>query len=122
MTVTRPVLKGLHSPDVLDLETHRPPDDEPFCVLVQAMFGPEGEDGEESFDLVVCNPPWIAERTRRGPFSGRHHLILARFDMADIRAFLGRVAAQSSAPTWQEVGEKLARHAHWEFEDYVPHP
>jgi Immunity protein 8 len=119
MTDIRPVLRGIHSPDVVDLGNYSPDPEEAFGVLLQAMFGPSDSPGEESFDIVVCNPKWIERRTHEGIFSGRHHLIVASFDYEVIRRFLLTYAEQCCAKTWQQVGEKLARIGKWEFEDYT---
>jgi hypothetical protein len=45
-------LKRLHSPDVYKLEDYEP--EGPFGILVQAIVGPAGAGGCESFDIVVC--------------------------------------------------------------------
>ncbi|MBY6240454.1 Imm8 family immunity protein [Methylosinus sp. Sm6] len=119
MTTIRPELKRIHSPDIFDLETPGLPEDQPFCVLVQTMFGPEGVDGEESFDMLVCNPLWVADQSKRGAFSGRHHLIVGSFDIRAIRSFWEDVAKECSGATWEEVAEQLGRYGKWEFEDYV---
>jgi len=122
-TTVRPVLKRLHSPDVHDLHSYSPPDPGCFCVLLQAMFGPEGSEGEESFDILVCTPTWLsAEVEREGPIIGRHYLIVGTFDLRQIRSVLERFAGRCVSQTWDEAAVKLSRLGHWEFEDYQPWP
>jgi hypothetical protein len=121
MSTTKPVLKRLHSPDVLDLESYSPTDQTCFSFLLQAMFGPEGDEGEESFDVVVCTPSWLArEVERKGIVDGRHHLIVGTFDLETIRSFLTRYANTCTGKSWQEAASKLSRLGKWEFEDYKP--
>jgi hypothetical protein len=122
MSIVRPELKRLHSPDVFDLNKPMIDDSAPFCVLLQAMFGPEGAEGEESFDMLVCNPKWIEARAKERAFSGRHHLIVLGFDINQIRSFLVEYSGKCSGSTWSEVAEKLGRIGRWEFEDYIDHP
>ena len=74
MNNIQPELKRLHSPDLLNLDNPKLDRERPFCILVQAMFGPIGSPGEEAFDVLVCNPKWIEQRSREGMFTGRHHL------------------------------------------------
>lgn len=119
MSAMRPELKQLHSPDVFELDNPTLDQSGPFCVLVQAMFGPEGEEGEESFDVLVCNPKWVEQQSRIGTFNSRHHLIVSKFDASEIRAFLIEAASHCSGQTWDEVASKLGRIGKWEFEDYV---
>ena len=119
MSIVFPKLKRLHSPDVLDLDNPTMDQSGPFCVLVQAMFGPEGGEGEESFDILVCNPAWVAQRAAKGVFSGRHHLVVLNLNAVAIRTFLIESAKACSAATWDEVAQKLARIGKWEFEDYI---
>lgn len=118
MTTVRPLLKRLHSPDLYDLEKPSLNPGEPFCILVQAMFGPDNSEGEESFDLLVCNLKWIERKLTQGPLSGRHHLIVSKFDASDIRRYLENQALHCSGSTWAEVAGKLGRIGRWEFEDY----
>ncbi len=118
MTLIKPELKRLYSADVYDLDSPDLPEDQAFCISVQAMLGAEGEEWEESFDMSVCNPLWVAERVREGVFSGRHKLIVDRINGAQIRDFWNQVAAVSAAETWDEVGDRLGRYGRWEFEDY----
>lgn len=118
--VVQPVLKRLHSPDTFDLESFHPDEPDYFCVLVQAMFGTATVPGEESFDILVCSPKWLAsEVEREGVVVGRHYLIVASFDFERIRAFLGRYADECVGATWDEVAAKLGRLGRWEFEDYT---
>lgn len=123
MTIVRAALKRLHSPDVDDLESFVPTEPDRFGILVQAMFGPEDLEGEESFDLLICTPAWLAEEvTRAGAVIGRHHLVVNGFDFQQIRAFLDGYARSVSGSSWHEVAAKLARLGRWEFEDYMPLP
>jgi hypothetical protein len=119
MSVVKAVLKGLHSPDARDLDTFSPPDPKCFRLLLQAMFGSNDAPGEESFDILVCTPAWLAlEVERKGKVSGRHYLIVREFNLSMIKSFLTDLARDSVGQTWEEVAEKLSRVGKWEFEDY----
>jgi hypothetical protein len=121
MSQIKPVLRRLHSPDVIDLEAYSPSDPSCFSFLLQAMFGPDDGEGEESFDIIVCTPGWIAgEVARKRIMDGRHHLIVDVFDLQKIQSFLTTYANSCSARTWQEAATKLSRVGKWEFEDYKP--
>src|SRR5262252_2826931 len=50
----RAVLRRLHSPDADPLNEFAPDDPESFAIFVQALVGPEGSEGEESFGFTVC--------------------------------------------------------------------
>jgi Immunity protein 8 len=114
-------LKRLHSPDVRDLRKYQPKDAACFGILVQAMFGPSGTEGEESFDVVVCTPDWLKEELSREVLVvGRHHIVVARYDYEMIEAFLKTHAQSCQGATWRDVAERLARLGKWEFEDYRP--
>lgn len=119
MSKMKPELKRIHSPDVFDLENPLLREDEPYCVLVQAMFGPEGVDGEESFDMLVCNSSWLEAAAAKGAFSGRHYFIVNRFCVNDIRDFWEKVSRESAGETWDDVAKNLAKYGKWEFEDYI---
>ena len=54
-------LKRLHSPDIFNLESYRPEDPQKFGFLLQIMVGPEGVEGEESFDVEVSTPMRLEE-------------------------------------------------------------
>ena len=92
-----------------------------FAFAVRLILGPAEGPGEESFDLTVCSPEWLAARARQEGFiDGRHHVIVdaATFDQADLQRWLDQRVSSVEASTWPEVGLKLARIGHWEFEDY----
>ena len=121
MATVIPVLKRLHSPDVPDLDSFYPDDEQCFGFLLQAFFGPSGGDGEESFDIIVCTPRWLAREVERtGIMTGRHHLFVMEYSLGRIRAFLMRYAQACTGETWAEAASKLSRLGHWEFEDYTP--
>jgi hypothetical protein len=113
-----PELKYIHSPDILDLEDHVILRGEPFYVLIQAMFGMENEMGQESFDFMLCNPKWLAEETKYNVKSGRHLIIAEKFNLGELRRFLEKLAKACAGKNWDEVGNRLGRFGHWEFEDY----
>jgi Immunity protein 8 len=111
-------LKSLHSPDVADLQSWRP-DRTEFSVLLQIFAGPEGKPGEESFDLTLCSPAWVAARTTETKIlEGRHLLIVAEYNYDLIYEYLSRRVSSCEGETWREVAEKLSRLGRWEFEDY----
>jgi hypothetical protein len=117
--MVRAEVKRLHSPDVHDLSTFAPEDPDNFGILVQVMAGPAGEQGEESFDVVVCTPSWLSDQL--GPADirmGRHYLLVKQYDYVRLRRFVERFAAQCSGATWQEAALDLGRLGKWEFEGY----
>lgn len=121
MSVTRAVLRRLHSPDAPDFAAFSPADPTCFCILIQAMFGPADGEGEESFDVLVCTPTWLnREIEKKGIVDGRHHLIVLNFDLEQIRSYLVEYAATCAGENWQDVAIKLSRIGKWEFEDYAP--
>ena len=119
MNMIIPELKRLHSPDVYDLRNPNIDESKPYCVLVQAMFGPENVDGEESFDLIVCNQLWVEQQRVRGQFPDPHQFVVERFDVREIEEYMRKAAADSLGADWEEVAAKLGRFGKWEFDDYV---
>ncbi len=105
-------LKKLHSPDVADLERFQP--DGPFGFLLQAMVGPKGTAGEESFDILVCTPEWFSADMRDDIVSGRHFLFMKRYDYRTLKRFIEDYCASCQGESWQEVARKLSRLGHWE--------
>lgn len=91
-----------------------------FAFLLQIMVGRVGADGEDSFNVVVVTPKHLSRMAAPGPISGRHMLIVTRFDAVAISNWVTTAVGSCSGNTWSEVAEKLARIGHWEFEDYTP--
>jgi len=74
-------LKRLHSPDIYNLEDYQPDAQDDFGFILQAMIGPAGEEGEESFDIEVCTPRWIEKRHRVDEVVvGLHYLIVREYN------------------------------------------
>ena len=112
-------VKRLHSPDVYDLATYVPEDPENFGFLLQVMIGSVGEDGEESFDVVVCTPSWLSDRILPTKIVlGRHYLLVKQYDYTRLLQFLISFASGCRGATWDEVALRLGRLGMWEFEDY----
>jgi hypothetical protein len=112
-------LRSIWSIDTEDLATWKPPD-EAYALHVRLMVGPQGENGEESFDLTLCSPAWLRQLAADDRiFDPRHHLILGRFNWPKVEEYLGQRVARCEAATWQGIAEKLGRLGHWEFEDYT---
>lgn len=112
-------LKRLHSPDIFDLEKYRPEDSESFCFLLQAFVGPKGEEGEESFDIEVCTPKWLATHFDSDEVTiGQHYLIVREFNYKKISSAIEKFLNHCSGEDWKEVAGKVSRLGRWEFEDY----
>lgn len=113
-------LKRLHSPDIYDLEHFHAEDPENFAFLLQVMVGPEGEDGEESFDIEVCTPKWLEQTYGVDEIViGRHLLIVREFNYQRIVSFIKGYLSKCSGENWNDIAQKVSRLGMWEFEDYI---
>jgi hypothetical protein len=115
----RAEVRSLHlEPDPRTL----PEDPAQFSFLARLSVGPQGEPGEEMFDVQVCSPEWLACRCETEGFIGGRHTVVttvAGYSEEGLFAFLARRVEQVSGETWQEMAAKVARLGHWEFEDYT---
>jgi hypothetical protein len=117
----RAKLKQLESPDI-DLESFWPQNVDSFGFPLRAMIGPEGEDGEESFDFFVCTPDWLkSHHEKTAVIFARHLLIVFEYDISKIRNHISRYCERCIGEDWQDIATKLARVGRWEFEDYLPY-
>jgi hypothetical protein len=98
-----------------------PAEPDAFAFVARLYVGPSDGPDEESFDLTVCSPEWLAAQSRNESFiDGRHHVIINadQFDQRRLQRWLEQRVMSVEAATWPEVGERLARLGYWEFEDY----
>ena len=117
----RAELKGLHSPDVLDLENWMPDDPECFGFLLQIMAGSPDTEGADTFDAMVCTPAWFAKHELskgRGIMAVEHTVFVQGYDYRLLVAFIERYCRRCEGASWNEVAAKLGRLGHWEFENY----
>jgi hypothetical protein len=99
--------------------TFLPGDPTHFGVHVRALVGPDAEEGEESFDLLVCTPSWIeSEQLTKGFRWGHGLLVVRRWDPDVLERAVGDLILHAERGTWGEIGELLSRYTHWEFADY----
>ena len=103
-------------------ETYLSPDPHDDSFWLRMLVGPANEPGEESFDVLVCTPSWLARIvSEEGPQIGRHRLILEHLDLRMAEAFLRRQVERLEAPAWEDLAVKISRLGYWEFEDYRPY-
>lgn len=112
-------LRRLHSPDVTELASYTPADVGCFGILVQAMIGPIGHEGEESFDFTVCTPAWInRELMQEGHRWGHGLFLVSRYDYSAILTSVQTMCASTEAENWRGIALKLSRYFRWEFDGY----
>lgn len=86
---------------------------------LRLMVGPEGDRGEESFDVCVCTADWLRDQvSSNGPMIGRHHLAVNQLDVDQAINFLRTAIEDKRAQTWVELATELGEIGAWEFEDY----
>lgn len=86
------------------------------------LVGPLDGPGEESFDVLVCTPAWLARTVaEHGPQVGRHRLVVEKLDLPVAETFLLRQIERLEATSWDELAATVARLGYWEFEDYRPY-
>jgi hypothetical protein len=112
-------LKRVHSPDIYDLENYHPECSDCFNFLLQAMIGPAGEDGEESFDIEVCTPKWMEKNLGVDEvLIGMHYLIVREYNYQKIVLAIEKFLLGCSGASWSEVSRKVSKLGSWEFEAY----
>jgi Immunity protein 8 len=120
MTLVRPFLRRIHSPDIENLSNAAIDSSRPFEVYIQAMFGPEGKDGEESFGFIVCNEAWLSTQSLALSDLPANYLVIQDFDYNTIVRKLEDIALRCSGDTRAVAAEKLSHFGAWEFDGYRP--
>ncbi len=115
----RAEIKSLFSLNIDDLDRFVPANPLVFRVPIRLIAGPQGEEGEESFDFEVCSPDWLATEIAEGEvILLRHRVLMKSFNFEAVRNFVERFVHGCEGATWDDVASKLGRLGHWEFEDY----
>lgn len=126
---------GPGAPSDNSLDGYVPPDPDHFGFNAQVFIGRTTTDLVDSFDIVVCSPPWFAEQVADGQWqlfrSGVLHAIpdavapgagiwfMRRWDPAELRAALDAVCrTYSPAPDWGSVASRIGRLIPWEFAEH----
>jgi hypothetical protein len=113
------VMKSLHSTDIADVETYLPDEEDNFGFTLRVMVGPMNQEGEESFDIIVCTPKWLMEKYGASDvLLGLHKLIVFKYDYPRLRQFIEKYLMRCSGNTWAEVAQKVSLLGQWEFEGY----
>ena len=111
-------IRGYHSPDV-DLENWTPDNLGCFGFLLQVFVGPQGADGEESFDFIVGTPSWLEQIYGRGAVVlGHSHVIVFEYEFEKIRHAIERLVSHVEGDDWEGIATRIARYGAWEFDDY----
>ncbi|WZO43478.1 immunity 8 family protein [Microbacterium sp. LWO13-1.2] len=86
---------------------------------IRLLIGPDIGPGEESFDILVCTPRWLARRVEEsGPILGRHMLVMSSLNLSEAVRVLRTAAESVSGEMWRDVVFELAQIGFWEFQDY----
>jgi hypothetical protein len=123
MTTVNAQLRRLYSPDVFDLKRYTPDDPESFCIVVQAMVGPDHGPGEESFGFVVCTPRWLSTKMSteaKATMFAPHCLFMLRYDYQEVLNAIQQLCDQANGTDWGAVAAFLGRYGGSESEDYAP--
>jgi hypothetical protein len=115
-----PVIKGLNSSDIYDLESYIPENKECFGFPLTIKAGPQNENGSDYFNLYVCTSKYFENELLKNNriVNGRHFLFVEKYNYAEIISYINDLLPQCESVNWQECAVKLGRYAHWEYEDY----
>lgn len=79
-----------------------------FALRAQMLVGTADGPGEESFDITVCTPEWLAQTCRKvgGIYNPRHNLVVD-FEEFDKRALHAWLAARVGVRGLQSLSARL---------------
>lgn len=111
----RPVVQSISfDPDTTTL----PADPAKFRTLATILIGDGHADAGEAVYVEVCTPEALVRQcSDEGIVSGHGLLIVdwSQFDVRTVESWLRRAVESVEAPTWAEVGLRLAAVGAWEF-------
>ncbi len=113
-------IKGLYNLDNDELLTdYKPATIDNFRFLLRILVTQTDAHGEESFDVTVCTPKWLQEHCQKDDvLFMRHHVVVLEYDRDTLTKAIISKVEEIEADNWQKLGNRLARYAFWEFEDY----
>ena len=114
-------IKSYTSPDIIDFKHFVPDDKKSFFFLLELEIGIVGKEGADLFSFEVCTPKWLLENHQ--PYDivfGRHKLIVFEYDIENIINTISRYLNSTTFISWEDATSKIAKIAHWEYEDYNP--
>ncbi|OZB81673.1 MAG: hypothetical protein B7X32_16115 [Microbacterium sp. 13-71-7] len=95
-----------------------------FRMNARLTLGPTDGPGDETFDVTVCTPEWLAQACRKtgGIYDARHHVIVTmeQFHERVLHDWFEARVRAVEGDDWSEIGNRLGRLGFWEFEDYTP--
>ncbi|CAE6748596.1 hypothetical protein R69927_02799 [Paraburkholderia domus] len=104
------------------LDDFRPADISNFGTWIRVGIGTSGSPAADNFEILVCTPTWLdsyIEGEKDGAAWGRHMLIVSHYDVDQIKRAVERLVSRCGSDDWVSTAQKIARFAHWEFEDYA---
>jgi len=94
--------------------------DTPAMLALTAGIGEKGQESADNFQVIACNPAWIANRISEcSGFWPRGMLVVKKIDPTHIRIALQKLTDQfQGSNDWTQFTERMNRYLLWEFEDY----
>lgn len=95
-------------------------DGAPAMLAVTLGIGERGAEARDNFQVIVCNPRWIAQQVaRRGGLWPRGMLVVETIAPDYVRAAAQMLVDQfRRSADWAQFAERLNRYLLWEYEDY----
>ena len=95
-------------------------DGSPEILAITATIGLRDETAADLFQVLVCNPDWIAaEAKERFGVWPRGYLIVDVFDADHIKCTIQALADTfKMSRNWELFAERMNRYLLWEYEDH----
>ena len=107
--------------DIPEVWNWAPDDPKDVYYYMEMTIGSRTGSGD-LFGLTVSTPEALLKRMRASgqkSLSGRHHLIVLDYSWDKVLQFVNDVIDKCQGKDWEDIALRLARHFHWEFEDYI---